>query len=363
MRVLWLVRDDLTRQSGGDTTQIMRTAEHLRALGVTVEMTSERRPAFAGYDLLHLWHLDRLWENEPHCRRIRAESRPAVLSTIYWPADDYDRGGRTGLQGTMARAFGSDCYRSLRLLQRWAMACTRGLAAGRISRPTWSFRRSATRCLETVRVLLPNSRAEQEVIERTLGISRPTVVVPNAVGEEFLQAPPASTTERRGVICVGRIEPRKNQLALIEAVAGTSINLTLVGQPGRYSQSYYDRCRTEAGGNVRFAGQANAGELREWYARSLVHVCPSWYETPGLVNLEAAVCGCAVVATPGGCTREYLGNDAYYCEPDDPVSIQQAINAALEGGPRQSLADRIASEFTWSAAAARTLDAYKLALS
>ncbi|MBI4581690.1 MAG: glycosyltransferase family 4 protein [Planctomycetes bacterium] len=362
MRVLWLVRDNLTREPGGDTTQIVRTAEALRGLGVNVDMSSDRRPRLAGYDLVHLFQLDRLWENEPRCRRIRSGGPPAVLSTIYWPADQYDRGGRTGVQGLLARAFGSECYRSLRIAQRWAMDLRRAVPARDASRPTWSFRRSARFCLETMSVLLPNSRAEQDAVERTLDVRRPAVVVPNAVGDEFL--PPADDWpgDRQGVLCVGRIEPRKNQLTLIRALRGTDILLTLVGQAGRYSAGYHRRCRAEAGPNVRFVGQAEPSELRDRYRRSLVHVCPSWYETPGLVNLEAAVSGCAVVATEGGCTQEYLGEAAYYTGPDDPASMRQAVEAALVGGPRGQLGQKVAREFTWATAAARTLDGYRLAL-
>lgn len=359
MRVLWLVRHNLSSRPGGDGTQIMQTAAALRALGVQVELSTDRRPDLDGYDLVHLWHLDRLWENEPHCRRIRARGIPSVLSTIYWPADEFDRGGRAGLQGALARGVGSDWYRNLRVAQRWAMALP---TRGGWRRPVWNFRRSARYCLETVSVLLPNSIAEQEVIEQTLCVARPSVIVPNAVSESFLPVRNDWPGNRQGVLCAGRIEPRKNQLALIRASAGADFALTLVGQAGRFSRGYARRCHAEAGSNVRFIPHANADELRDWYRRSRVHVCPSWYETPGLVNLEAAVCGCAVVATPGGCTREYLEDQAYYGRPDDPVSIRAAIIDALSQGPRGGLGARIARDFTWSAAAARTRDGYLLAL-
>jgi glycosyltransferase involved in cell wall biosynthesis len=164
------------------------------------------------------------------------------------------------------------------------------------------------------------------------------------------------------VLCVGRIEPRKNQLALVRALKGTGVELTLIGSPGRYNRRYFERCRSEAGPDVRFLDRVDPPELREHYQRSLVHVCPSWYETPGLVNLEAAACGCAVVATEGGCTREYLGDGAYYCRPDDPQSMLVAVRAALAGGPRCGLGQRVAREYTWQKAAERTLEGYRCAL-
>ena len=84
--------------------------------------------------------------------------------------------------------------------------------------------------------------------------------------------------------------------------------------------------------------------------------------TRGLANVEAAVCGGAIVATTRGCTREYLGEEAYYCQPDNPHSIRKAVEEARSRGPLGDLSTRVAREFTWEAAAGKTLEAYRLAL-
>lgn len=358
MRALWFVRDNLETHSGGDTTQIVQTKAGLERLGVTVELASGLDRELESFDVIHLFHLDRLWEHLPLCQRMHAARVPAVLSTIYWPADEFDRGGRTGVQGALARFFGSDSYRTLRLLQRSALAGPR----------TWdrrllSFRRAVRFLLDTVAVILPNSVAEREVIEQQFGVRRPAVVVPNAADvSAFAPTPHRPTGQRSGVLCVGRIEPRKNQLALIEALRGSRIPLTLVGQGGRFSRRYAKRCRGVAGPDVCFAGQRPLTELRELYRAARVHACVSWYETPGLASLEAALCGCNLVVTPGGCTREYFGDAAHYCEPDDPRSIRAAVEAALSTEPNPELAVRVAREFNWDAAARNTLRGYELAL-
>jgi glycosyltransferase involved in cell wall biosynthesis len=165
------------------------------------------------------------------------------------------------------------------------------------------------------------------------------------------------------VLCVGRIEPRKNQLTLIQALHGTGIPLTLVGQSGRYSSAYHRRCLRAADANVCFVPHQPAAELRGYYHAAQVHACVSWYETPGLASLEAALCGCALVVTPGGCTREYFGDDAVYAPPDDPDAIRAAVQQSLARGPSPALAQRVARAYTWDAAGAATLKAYELALS
>jgi glycosyltransferase involved in cell wall biosynthesis len=363
MRVLWPVREDLSSQAGGDTVQILSTAEALRRRGVRVHLSDESRPDFRGYDLVHLFHLDRLWENERHCRRIRAQNRPAVLSPIYWSSDEYDRLGRSSVQGLLARTLGGESYRSVRIAQQWFLHCAMRPGSLGCGGPTISFHRSAEFVLRTVSVLLPNSRAEQQQIERSFRARPAVVVVPNAADPQTFR--PASDPRRRhreGVLCVGRIEPRKNQLTLIRALRGTGICLTLVGEPGRHSRRYARRCAREADDRVRFIGSRPPGELSALYRSAMVHACVSWYETPGLANLEAALCGCAIVATPGGCTREYLGDEAHYCAPDDPDSIRRAVVAAMSEGPPPSLSDRVAREFTWEAAADKTLRAYHRAL-
>jgi glycosyltransferase involved in cell wall biosynthesis len=226
-----------------------------------------------------------------------------------------------------------------------------------------SYRGGARYILETVKVVLPNSRVENEEIERRFRVARPSVVVPNAADSStFSPAPESSSGARRGVLCVGRIEPRKNQLALIRALAGTETRLRLVAPPIDSHQPYRRQCIEEAGDNVEFLPWRDQRDLCELFRESLVHACVSWYETPGLVNLEAALCECAIVSTVKGSVREYLLDDVHYCEPGDVASIREAVERALSSGPTPGLAERVRTEYSWEAAARKTLEGYEMAL-
>ncbi len=360
MRVLWLVRSNLRTHPGGDTVQILQTAGHLRRLGVEVVLSDALRPQLAGFDLAHLFHLDRLWELVPLCRHLRRRGLPAVLSPIYWPTDAFDRGGRTGPAGWIARHLGCTALASGRLAARWALACLERRRL--IGPPTVRFVRLARYVLERVRVVLPNSVAEQRVLEQKFGLCPPAVVVPNGVDLERFTTMQAEPREPDSILCVGRIEPRKNQLRLIEAVRGTAWRLRIVGGAGRFHRGYARRCHQAAGANVEFLGPRRPDELAALYRRARVHACVSWYETPGLASLEAGLCGCALVVTPGGSTREYFGDQAWYCRPDDVASIRAAVQAALSARPAEVLSVRIAERYTWPRAAERTLEAYRRAL-
>jgi glycosyltransferase involved in cell wall biosynthesis len=122
------------------------------------------------------------------------------------------------------------------------------------------------------------------------------------------------------------------------------------------------KCRSEAAPNVHIEGPLTDDALYAAYASAKVHVLPSYFETTGLSSLEASVMGCNVVVTDRGDTREYFGDEAWYCEPDRPESIRAAVDAAYKAPFRESLRTRILRDFTWTRAAEETFRAYKEAL-
>ena len=367
IRALWLVRPDLTRAPGGDTTQILEAARALRLYGIQVSLRSEIDVDLSRFDLVHLFHLDRVWENVHWCRQIRATGIPSVLSPIYWPTDEFDQKGRTGVARRIERIAGSGAYYDLKL---WYYAARQLIDSDQrrsLHAPALRFERGRQYVLDTVQALLPNSAAEREVLRGRFALKQPIFVVPNAVNTEHFSPPPAgpaygAPARDKTVLCVGRIEPRKNQLSVIRALSQSGLRLRIIGRAGDHSRSYEQACRREAGPAVEFLGWRSPVELRRWYRVSAAHVSASWYETPGLASLEAASCGCPVVVTPGGATREYFGADADYCTPDDPESIRAAVESSLARPSSPELGDRIAKQFTWQIAAHETLRAYRSAL-
>lgn len=366
IRALWLVRPNLTSSPGGDTTQVLETAASLRAQGVTVELSSVSNPDLSGFDIVHLFHLDRVWENVHWCRLVRAAGIPAALSPIHWPTEKFDRRGRRGLARMVERVGGTGSYNRLKL---WYHAAAQALKRGdrRSTHAALDFQAGRRFVLGTASVLLPNSEAEREQLAAGFPGDHGVFVVPNAVNPNHFtdrggDPRPNGDGRDRAVLCVGRIEPRKNQLAIIRALRGSGLRLRIVGRAGDFNRRYERQCRREAGSNVEFLGWKEPAELVELYRASAAHVSASWYETPGLASLEAASCGRPIVVTPGGATREYFGGDAEYCAPDDVVSIRRAVERALARPASNGLANRIATEFTWEVAAQETIKAYEWAV-
>jgi hypothetical protein len=162
------------------------------------------------------------------------------------------------------------------------------------------------------------------------------------------------------VLCVGRVEKKKNQLSLIAAVLPTGIPLVIVGQPN--PEPYLELCRRYAGNNVHFIPSLSEEELASAYAAAKVHALTSWVELPGLTSIEAAAAGCNIVTTDRGSPPEYFADMAWYCDPARVDSIREAVVAAY-GTPRTGkLRERIREHYTWKQAAERTREGYLLAV-
>ena len=135
----------------------------------------------------------------------------------------------------------------------------------------------------------------------------------------------------------------------------------LIGAAAPNQQDYYRECRSLAAANVTFLDRIPQDELLGYYQRAKVHILPSWFETTGLSSIEAAVMHCNIVITDKGDTREYFGDDAFYCDPSDTGSIFTAVEQASRAPFNNKLYEKILNNYTWKQAALQTLKAYQLA--
>jgi len=103
-------------------------------------------------------------------------------------------------------------------------------------------------------------------------------------------------------------------------------------------------------------------QLIKIYQNARVHLCPSWYETPGLASLEAGAAGCNIIVTDRGSTREYFGPHAFYCQPDSVSSIREAVLKAYHVPKTKQLQELILQNYTWAKAAEQTAKAYEVIL-
>jgi glycosyltransferase involved in cell wall biosynthesis len=213
--------------------------------------------------------------------------------------------------------------------------------------------------LKGVAAILANSNSEERALRAISGTTASYFTVPNGIDPTVFHPDESHSRNDSLVISAARIEGIKNQLNLIRALNDTEFTLWLVGSVGPNHRKYDEACRREAAANIHFKGQVSQDELAQYYQRARIHALPSWFETCGLSSLEAAACGCNIVITEKGYTRDYFGEEGFYCDPSEPASIYEAVKNASRQPTRVTLQKRINDQFTWSIAATKTLEIYK----
>jgi glycosyltransferase involved in cell wall biosynthesis len=211
------------------------------------------------------------------------------------------------------------------------------------------------------RVLAVSEWTKRDLIEH-YGVSAEKIVVtPNGVDALF--RPGAGEDGASYALFVGTLEPRKDPIAALEAVAmaNADLRLVLVGQDKGLGEEVR-RASTRLGlnGRVEFAGYVEKQELARLYRGAVCLLFPSRYEGFGLPIVEAMASGTPVVAAASGSIPEVAGDAAVLVEPGDPV--------ALAGGIERAIADRErlvraglerARRYSWAETARRTLAVYR----
>ena len=340
-----------TRVLGGHVVQLERTAKALRDAGLEVDTSFSSTPEVTEVDLVHGFGLRptdiRYW----HSRGI-----PVALSTIYvsrahrtYRADRVTTPRILAGRGVRAARFARDALRGTAALLD---DCLRFTAVESVDYAAY----------ESADLLLPNAIGEGESLVTDFGVTTPIFPVPNGVDPESFAAAGLPFEDRGFALYVGRVEPHKNQLGLIEALKGSGIPLTLAGYEHPAHADYVRACRKAGEGWVDFHLSPTSfgpDELADLYRRARVHVLPSWFETTGLVSLEAALSGCSIATTSRGYAAEYLDEYAWYLDPEVNESILRAVQGAWDNPPSPELRERILDRYTWSHVAEATLAAYE----
>lgn len=356
MRVAFITRSTLYTVPGGDTTQVEQTALHLQNIGIQTEIKlTDEDIDYDRYDLLHFFNLIRPADIIFH---IRQSGKPYVVSSILCDYTEYDKYHRKGL-GRLFNMLSSDGIEYVKTMARFLLGRDKLMSRDY----TWRGQyKSIKEVLKNTAMVLPNSESEYRRLLNNYGRGSKYIIVPNGIDQQVFKPKLDVEKDEELVICVARIEGRKNQLNLIKALNGTRFKLLLIGKPAPSQAAYYNECKRIAAGNVRFMDRVPIDELLACYAQAKVHVLPSWFETTGLSSVEAAAMGCNVVVTDKGDVKEYFEEDAFYCQPASPESILEAVENASRSDFNERLRQRILKDYTWQQAAKQTLKAYQLAI-
>jgi glycosyltransferase involved in cell wall biosynthesis len=354
IKVAIITRSTLFTVMGGDTIQVLQTARLMGSHGIVADIKlTDEAINYNNYNLLHFFNITRPADILYHIKKARI---PFVVSTILINYGEYDKFHRKGFPGMLFRYLSSDAIEYLKAISRWI------LGRDKIMSLAYAFKgqkKSINEIIKKARLLLPNSVSEYTRLKRQYQCRTNYMVVPNAVDGDLFKFDKSVEKDPVLVLCIARIEGRKNQVNLIRALNNTRFKLLIIGAPAPNQLSYYHECLDLAASNIRFIEHVTQEELVAFYQKAKVHVLPSWFETTGLSSLEAAAMGCNIVITDKGDTKEYFGNHAVYCIPSSPESIYTAVEKASSLPCDKLLQLKIATQYTWQQASLRTAEGYK----
>ena len=359
MKVLIIGRGTLFTRPGGDTIQMTKTTEFLNKTNkVTVDLkTIEDDVDFNKYDFLHLFNIGR---PSDMLGVLKKTSMPYLISTIFVDFSEAEANHYKISRRFLSKILSTDQFEFIKILARFLK--------GQEKIHDYQYfllgqRKSIKKLIKGSHSLLPNSKNEYSRVYKKYGIRKKHFVIPNGIDKTIFDlAQPVNKDFLKfqdAVVSVGQITPVKNQLSLIRALNGTNYKVFIIGSPSLNAIDYYHECKKIALDNITFIARVEQNQLAQIYKAAKVHILCSWFETCGLVSLEAAYMGCNVVITKKGDQKDYFQNHAFYCDPYDTNSILNAVNDAYNSQYNKELKDRICKNFLWEITAAKTLEAYE----
>ncbi|MCS7295085.1 MAG: glycosyltransferase [Chloroflexota bacterium] len=225
------------------------------------------------------------------------------------------------------------------------------------------------------------SRHERELLVRDYGADPARLVtIPCGLDLElFSPRDRAQARSRLGIpseppllVWVGRLEPLKGVDILIDAFAQLQRQDALLWLVGGDSEAAAYRAVLEAQarargvtGRVCFAGPMPHAELPWLYSAADVCVVPSYYESFGLVAVEAMACGTPVVASRVGGLAETVidGVTGYLIPWRCPEPFAEKLDVLLANPELRAnfgrAGRRAAERFRWPSVAARIASLYE----
>ena len=335
--------------------------DQLNRTGVKVKLFDMYKDSIGDYDILHLWRplgdpLDAL----NLVNIARKNGVKVVVSPIYWlthvsePVLSFDEHRvHFQLKSLLRNTVSSFVQRE-------------GVDLG-FDSIHWFHRY----VLRNADLLLPNSWDEGRLLVNHFKVDREKIhPVPIGVDGKFAGAKPDEFVDKYGInnflLFVGRIDERKNVLNLIKAYKRTGLKTELVIIGHTSNKEYLEECLKAAEGdkNVIFCGfmPHDSDLLSSAYAAAKALILPSWFETPGIVALEAGLAGANVAITKIGGTTEYFKNLAFYIDPYKLSSIEKAIVESHSKEKASDLREHILDNYTMEKIAKPYTEAYEKVL-
>jgi D-inositol-3-phosphate glycosyltransferase len=199
---------------------------------------------------------------------------------------------------------------------------------------------------ECRRILVPTEREKQNIIRYYGALPKKIGITPCGVNLELFR--PIDRMAARGklglsdkkiLLFVGRIDPVKGIDQLLRALtylpAFNGLQLVIIGGDEN-SQTELEKLKKlseelQIQNSVTFLGMVRQDQMPYYYSAADVCIVPSYYESFGLVALEALACGVPVVATDVGDLKNIIRQEetGIVVTNNDPEKLAAGITRFL----------------------------------
>lgn len=362
---------EMTTSLGGPSVRAPKTVAALQKIGMEAKFISDRNFSTSDIDVVHVLNVWHPSQCEILLRQIEKNDCALVFSPIF--LDLSELGFFNDRIKIILSEYNeiSDVEKNLSILRTEIKLHRNKSMVEREPFPNYFI--AVRRLLSFADHVILLSELERSLLKQ-IGVSHPsTSIVKNPVDSAiFNNADPHLFSNLIGidsfVLCVGRIESRKNQALLALALRDTGIPLVLIGHEA--DGEYASLIRKWSGDNVIFAGriESNSPMLASAFAAAKVFCLPSWSEGAPLVALEAAASGCNMVLSNRSSEEEYFGDLARYVDPANISDIRDKVVAAWNDSTSfnilraEKLQTKMHSDHSWRNYAIQTQNAYAAAL-
>lgn len=248
-----------------------------------------------------------------------------------------------------------------------------------------------TRVMQAADRIIAATEAERSQLEMLYGLNhqKVSIVPPGVDTHHFYPIPPDEAKEAIGIspedrlaLYVGRIEPLKGVDTLIRAMAilkercksfACPDYLAIIGGDPEGAEAHLSEemqrlqalCETLGLDEiVLFLGKRGQNTLPYYYSAAEVVVMPSFYESFGMVALEAMACGTPVIASRVGGLAFLVkdGETGYFVPAEDPEALAEKLRSLFVDHDRRDNFGQAAAEyaknFSWELITQKILEIY-----
>ncbi|GGY05152.1 glycosyltransferase [Massilia dura] len=343
MRVGILSYPMLFQRDGGLQVQVRETIAALNRLGadtshpLQAQLVDPNRERLDAFDLIHVFSAI-----NGNFRLVEAASEmgvPVVLSPLLSPGWDRASGFRARVADRLT---------------------------GRLT--GWHVQTSyaqTKRALQLAKLVIALGEAERAAIISGFLVNPAKIrVFPNGINQQFFTARPELFRQSTGitgpfVLMVGSINPYKNQLGLVQALADMNLPVVLIGRVARQDQVYLDTVLRSPW--VRWLGALDHGDplLASAYSAASVVALPSHGEVFPLAVLESLAAGTPVVMTDENALD--LQESAFALRKarwHDATAQRAAIRDFIDRPPARDAVRGLVEQYTWQRVAAEIANCY-----